>query len=155
MTIKRLLCAVMMSGAAAALTCGAAHADAGGRRSGEGQGEAAEYTEKPVFVAPGEAFDAKACAAGKKQLSIPNNSANPFLKGIIDREKKAGAEVGLQVQGMGKPGPAQPVGAGHGIRDPRQVRHRRPDLRHRSRDHRAAGQGGQGSRRQGHDVALL
>ncbi len=43
-------------------------------------------------------FDAKACAKGKKQLSIPNSSANPFLKGIIDREKKAGAEVGLQVK---------------------------------------------------------
>src|SRR5690242_6420214 len=57
-----------------------------------------KYSQKPVFVAPGEAFDAKACAAGKKQLSIPNSSANPFLKGIIDRMKKAGAEVGLQVR---------------------------------------------------------
>ena len=54
--------------------------------------------QKPVFKAPGEAFDAKACANGKKQLSIPNSSANPFLKGIIDREKKAGAEIGLQVK---------------------------------------------------------
>ena len=34
----------------------------------------------------------------RKQLSIPNSSANPFLKGIIDREKKAGAEIGLQVK---------------------------------------------------------
>ena len=58
----------------------------------------AVYTQKPVFKAPGEAFDAKACANGKKQLSIPNSSTNPFLKGIIDREKKAGAEVGLQVK---------------------------------------------------------
>ncbi len=57
-----------------------------------------KYTEKPVFVAPGEPFDAKVCAAGKKQLSIPNSSANPFLKGIIDRMKKAGAEVGLEVR---------------------------------------------------------
>ena len=31
-------------------------------------------------------------------MSIPNSSANPFLKGIIDREKKAGAEIGLQVK---------------------------------------------------------
>lgn len=58
----------------------------------------AVYTQKPVFKAPGEAFDAKACANGKKQLSIPNSSTNPFLKGIIDREKKAGAEIGLQVK---------------------------------------------------------
>ena len=57
-----------------------------------------KYTAKPVFVAPGDPFDAKACAAGKKMMSIPNNSANPFLKGIIDRMKAAGAEVGLDVR---------------------------------------------------------
>jgi ribose transport system substrate-binding protein len=55
------------------------------------------YLAKPVFTAPGEPFDAKACAAGKKMLSIPNSSANPFLKGIIDRMKKVGNELGLQV----------------------------------------------------------
>ena len=68
------------------------------RRFGKGEAEACGYTQKPVFKAPGEAFDAKACANGKKQLSIPNSSTNPFLKGIIDREKKAGAEIGLQVK---------------------------------------------------------
>lgn len=57
----------------------------------------APYAAKPVFTAPGEAFDAKSCAAGKKQLSIPNSSANPFLKGIIDRMKKVGDELGMQV----------------------------------------------------------
>jgi ribose transport system substrate-binding protein len=98
MTIKRLLCAVMMSGAAAALACGAANADAAADGLARAKARLQKYTEKPVFVAPGEAFDAKACASGKKQLSIPNSSANPFLKGIIDREKKAGAEVGLQVR---------------------------------------------------------
>jgi ABC-type sugar transport system substrate-binding protein len=56
-----------------------------------------KYTSTPQFVAPGEAFDAKKCAVGKKMMSIPNNSANPFLKGIIDREKAAGAKVGLEV----------------------------------------------------------
>ena len=88
-------------------------------------------------MAPGEPFDAKACAAGKKMMSIPNNSANPFLKGIIDRMKAAGAEVGLEVRRMGEPGPAEPVGAGRRTRDPRQVRHHRPDLRHRSRHDRS------------------
>lgn len=57
----------------------------------------APYSALPVFTAPGEPFDAKACAAGKKMLSIPNSSGNPFLKGIIDRMKTAGAEVGLEV----------------------------------------------------------
>lgn len=55
------------------------------------------YQAKPVFEAPGEPFDAKACAAGKKMLSIPNASSNPFLKGIIDRMKKVGDELGLEV----------------------------------------------------------
>ena len=57
----------------------------------------ASYQAKPEFTAPGEPFDARACAAGKKMLSIPNNSANPFLKGIIDRMKTVGAELGLEV----------------------------------------------------------
>lgn len=57
----------------------------------------AVYTEKPVFTAPGEAFDIKACVADKKMLSIPNSSANPFLKGIIDRMKAVGGDVGLEV----------------------------------------------------------
>lgn len=56
------------------------------------------YQATPVFTPPGEPFDAKACAAGKKMLSIPNTSGNPFLKGIIDREKAAGALVGLEVR---------------------------------------------------------
>jgi ribose transport system substrate-binding protein len=51
-----------------------------------------------VFVPPGAAFDARKCAAGKKFLSIPNSSANPFLKGIIKREIAVGAELGLTVQ---------------------------------------------------------
>ena len=67
-----------------------------------------KYTSLPQFVAPGDAFDAKACAAGKKQMSIPNNSANPFLKGIIDRMKAAGKEVGLEVtEGQNQGTPAE------------------------------------------------
>ena len=56
------------------------------------------YRAKPVFTAPGEAFDARKCAAGRKMLSIPNSSANPFLKGIIRREVIVGQELGLTVQ---------------------------------------------------------
>ncbi len=56
------------------------------------------HRAKPVFKPPGPAFDARKCAAGKKQLSIPNISSNPFLKGIIDHEIAAGREVGLAVQ---------------------------------------------------------
>jgi ribose transport system substrate-binding protein len=55
------------------------------------------YRQKPVFAAPGPAFDARACAAGKKMLSMPNSSANPFLKGIVRQEIAAGREIGLAV----------------------------------------------------------
>ena len=57
----------------------------------------APYTQKPVFTAPGEPFDIRACVEGKKMLSMPNSSANPFLKGIIDRMKAVGDEIGLEV----------------------------------------------------------
>lgn len=57
----------------------------------------APYAALPVFTPPGEPFDAVACAEGVKMLSIPNSSANPFLKGIIDRMKVAGEQIGLEV----------------------------------------------------------
>ncbi len=66
----------------------------------------APYRARPVFHAPGEAFDIRKCSAGKTQISIPNSSANPFLKGIIDREVKVGASIGLKVrdwQNQGQP----------------------------------------------------
>ncbi len=55
------------------------------------------YKTKPEFHPRGQPFDAKSCAAGKKMLSIPNSSANPFLKGIIAQEIKDGKEIGLAV----------------------------------------------------------
>lgn len=57
----------------------------------------APYAALPVFTPPAEPFDARACAEGRRTLSIPNTSANPFLKGIIDRMKAAGEQVGLKV----------------------------------------------------------
>jgi ribose transport system substrate-binding protein len=55
------------------------------------------YRAKPEFRPRGEPFDAHACADGKKMLSMPNSSANPFLKGIITQEIKDGKELGLAV----------------------------------------------------------
>lgn len=77
---------------------GAASADEAADGLARAAANIAKYSSTPEFVAPGEPFDAKACAAGKKMMSIPNNSGNPFLKGIIDRMKTAGAEVGLEVR---------------------------------------------------------
>lgn len=91
-TIKGLVSVLAL--AAAATTASAQSADEGIKRAEE---RLAVYSAKPVFTAPGEAFDMKACAADKKMLAIPNSSANPFLKGIIDRMKAVGDDIGLEV----------------------------------------------------------
>ncbi|SNR53552.1 sugar ABC transporter substrate-binding protein [Puniceibacterium sediminis] len=52
----------------------------------------------PVYEPAGEAFDIRKVAEGKKMLSIPNTSANQFLKGIIQREIAVGKEIGLEVR---------------------------------------------------------
>ncbi|MBX9457535.1 MAG: sugar ABC transporter substrate-binding protein [Rhizobium sp.] len=96
--IKRALLTSFTAVAALACVSLPAHADALADGVARAKSNLEKYQAKPEFVAPGEAFDAKACAAGKKMLSIPNNSGNPFLKGIIDRMKTAGAEVGLEVR---------------------------------------------------------
>lgn len=44
----------------------------------------------PVFEAPGPAFNIRDCANGKKMLSIPNTSANPFVTGLIAGEVEVG-----------------------------------------------------------------
>lgn len=91
-TIKGLVSALALVAATAAAN--AQSAEDGINRAKE---RLAVYTQKPVFTAPGDPFDMKACAADKKMLAIPNNSANPFLKGIIDRMKAVGEDIGLEV----------------------------------------------------------
>ncbi len=99
--------AVMLSGCGerqAATDGAAAKPDAAGVKRAEAF--LAPYRAKPVFTPLGEAFDARACAAGKSMVSIPNNSANPFLKGIIERMTVAGGGLGLKVrewQNQGQP----------------------------------------------------
>ena len=114
-----------------------------------------KYTAKPEFVAPGEPFDAKSCAAGKKMMSIPNNSGNPFLKGIIDRMKAAGAEVGLDVREWENQGqPSQWVqGVELAIRDKYDIIDLISGIDPGTIA--AAAGGRQGRRRQGDDLALL
>ena len=78
----------------ASAVAGAAPSDDGVARA---QAVIDHYRQMPAFTAPGPAFDAHSCAAGKKMLSMPNSSANPFLKGIIRQEINAGRELGLAV----------------------------------------------------------
>ena len=93
---KAILLAAIVASVATAATGLPARADAASDGLAKAKANLVAYTAKPVFKAPGPAFDARKCAAGKKMLSIPNNSGNPFLKGIIDREKAAGKLVGLR-----------------------------------------------------------
>ncbi len=51
----------------------------------------------PGFQAPGPAFDAQACMAGKRIMTIPVSSANPFTKNIALAMIEAGKEVGFEV----------------------------------------------------------
>jgi ribose transport system substrate-binding protein len=55
------------------------------------------HSALPVFSAPGPAFDARACAGGKRILTLPVSSANPFTKNIALAIIAAGKEVGIDV----------------------------------------------------------
>jgi ribose transport system substrate-binding protein len=81
-----------MALAAAALTSGTASAD--GLDYFEAQLK--PFYEKPSFVAPGPAFDAKACMQGKSIFSIPVSSANPFTANIEKAMAAAAAKVGFK-----------------------------------------------------------
>ncbi|MEQ9179462.1 MAG: hypothetical protein RIF44_12205, partial [Nitratireductor sp.] len=54
------------------------------------------YSGIPDFEAPGEAFDAKSCMAGKKIFTIPASSSIPFIKTISDHKGKLAAELGFE-----------------------------------------------------------
>jgi ribose transport system substrate-binding protein len=78
--------------ALAVLTFGPAHAD--GLDYFEAQLK--PFVDKPSFVAPGPAFDAKTCMAGKSIFSIPVSSANPFTANIEKAMAAAAARVGFK-----------------------------------------------------------
>ena len=56
------------------------------------------HRKPPEFKPAGEPFDIRATAKGMTMLSMPNTSANQFLKGIITREIAVGKEIGLDVR---------------------------------------------------------
>ncbi|WP_375688585.1 sugar ABC transporter substrate-binding protein [Pseudooceanicola sp. LIPI14-2-Ac024] len=65
-----------------------------------------EHSQLPTFEAPGQPFDAAACMAGKKILSIPASSSIPFAAGIEEGMVAAAEEVGFEVrhwQNQGQP----------------------------------------------------
>jgi len=56
----------------------------------------APFAHKPQFVAPGPAFDARTCMAGKSIFSIPVSSANPFTANIEKAMAAAAKKVGFK-----------------------------------------------------------
>lgn len=91
---RKTFCRFSIAAVAGLVMADGAYAQDGVARAAE---QLAVYTQTPEFVAPGEPFDIRACAADKRMLSMPNTSANPFLKGIIGRMQAIGDEIGLEV----------------------------------------------------------
>src|ERR1700722_10934676 len=56
------------------------------------------HTALPTFSPPGPPFDAHKCMAGKKILTIPVSSANPFTKNIAIAMTQVGKQVGFEVK---------------------------------------------------------
>src|SRR6201987_6400249 len=54
------------------------------------------YRSLPKFVAPGPAFDARACMKGKSILSLPVSSANPFTSVIEQGFAEVSKDVGFK-----------------------------------------------------------
>lgn len=56
----------------------------------------ASYSGLPAFVAPGEAFDARACMAGKSIFTIPASSAIPFITTIATHKDALAKMLGFK-----------------------------------------------------------
>ncbi len=104
--LSKLRIAASLLGLAAGLHLMPARADAVNDGVARATAVIDTYRKLPLFVPPGPPFDIQAVARGKTMLSIPNTSANQFLKGIITREIAVGKEIGLKVsewQNQGQP----------------------------------------------------
>ena len=62
------------------------------------QADLDKYTAIPSFTAPGEPFDAKACMAGKRILSVPASSAVPFVATIANSMADIAKDIGFELQ---------------------------------------------------------
>ncbi|MGD9912957.1 MAG: sugar ABC transporter substrate-binding protein [Rhizobiaceae bacterium] len=62
------------------------------------EAELSKYRAIPTFEPAGEPFDAKACMAGKRILSIPASSAVPFIATINEGMKRLAGDLGFEYQ---------------------------------------------------------
>src|SRR5579859_2930557 len=95
MSIRRTLLASLAGAAALAITASAAHAATPDLDAAKTMVE--EHSALPTFKAPGDPFDARACMKGKKILTIPVSSANPFTKNIATAMTAVAKQIGFTV----------------------------------------------------------
>lgn len=92
--VHSLACIAAASALALAFVAGDAHA----ANLDKAKALIEAHSKLPAsFDPPNPPFDAKACVGGKRMLTIPVSSANPFTKNIAQAKIEAGKEVGLEV----------------------------------------------------------
>lgn len=96
MRLFRSICAVAVAAALGSIPLDAARAQ--DAFLAELEEFLAPYRELPMFEAPGPAFDAKSCVAGKSMMAMPASSAIPFMNDIQGSMERIADEVGLAYQ---------------------------------------------------------
>jgi ribose transport system substrate-binding protein len=84
--------------AALAVLAGPALAEGHGDAMAAAQAIVDQYSQQQAFVAPGEAFDARACMADKTIMAIPLTNANPFNAAIGEGMAQAAEMVGFELR---------------------------------------------------------
>ncbi len=95
--MKTVLGSVAALGFAAAATLGHVAPAAAEANLAAAQAMIDAHKVLPVFDAPGPKFDARSCMQGKRILTLPVSSANPFTKNIAVGMVAAGKDVGFEI----------------------------------------------------------
>ena len=95
--MKAVLGSVAALGFAAAATLGHVAPAAAEANLAAAQAMIDAHKVLPVFDAPGPKFDARSCMQGKRILTLPVSSANPFTKNIAVGMVAAGKDVGFEI----------------------------------------------------------
>ncbi len=95
--MKTVLGSVAALGFAAAVTLGHVAPAAAEANLAAAQAMIDAHKVLPVFDAPGPKFDARSCMQGKRILTLPVSSANPFTKNIAVGMVAAGKDVGFEI----------------------------------------------------------
>lgn len=95
--MKAVLGSVAAVGFAAAAMFGHAAPAAAQANLAAAQAMVDAHKVLPVFDAPGPQFDARSCMEGKRMLTMPVSSANPFTKNIAVAMVAAAKEVGFEI----------------------------------------------------------